>query len=102
MKAGDLLPALVIDVTDLVDGVVQPVNLTSATAVRVLGIQGVGQAFDDTSPTRDNANGVVTHNWVAGETDTVGRIWVDVIVTWPGGKPQHFPVTGSLPVDIDP
>jgi hypothetical protein len=43
----------------------------------------------------------VTHNWVAGETDTPGRIWVDVIVTWPSGKPQHFPDKGSLPVDIE-
>jgi hypothetical protein len=97
MKAGDLLPALVIDLTDNQI----PVNLTSATAVHVIGRQGTAQLFDDGSPTRDNTNGVVTHNWVAPQTDTPGRIWVRVEVTWPSSKIQTFPPFGELAVDVE-
>lgn len=97
IKAGDLLPPLVIDVTD--NG--NPVNMSSATSVHVVAEQGGTALFTDTSPVLDNTAGTVTHAWSAGQTDTPGRIWIEVQVTWPGGKIQSFPPFGSLAVDIE-
>ncbi len=96
IKRGDTLPALVINLTD---GDVA-VNLTSATAVKVIGKRGTVAAFTDTNPTRDNPAGKVTHTWLAAETAIAGRIAVEVEVTWPGGAPQTFPNSGYLVVTI--
>jgi hypothetical protein len=98
IKAGDLLPPLVIDLTDND----LPLNITTATGVSVIGTQGTTTVFTDNAPTRDNANGIVTHTWVAPQTATPGRMWVEVVVTWPTAKPQTFPALGQLAVDIEP
>ena len=97
IKQGDDVPSLVITLTNNTD----PVDLTSATAVRVVGMQGTTQVIDDDAPSLgDPTDGVVTHTWVEGETDTVGRIWVNVVVTFADGATQTFPPYGSLAVDI--
>jgi hypothetical protein len=98
IKAGDLLPPLVIDLTDN-DA---PIDITTATAVHVIGTQGTATVFDDAAPTRNNTAGIVTHTWVAPQTATPGRMWIEVIVTWPTAKPQTFPALGQLAVDIEP
>jgi hypothetical protein len=97
IKRGDKLPALVVDCTN--DGV--PVNLTSATGVRVIAKRGLTVVFIDTAPVRDNVNGIVTHAWAGTETDLPGRLMCEVEVTWPTAKPQTFPAFGALPVDIE-
>lgn len=105
IKAGDLTPPLVVDLTDTDETTnpptTTPVDLTPATAVHVKATQGGVVLFDDAAPARDNAAGVVTHQWAAGETDIPGRMFVEVRVTWPGGKPQTFPDKGELTVDIE-
>ena len=97
IKRGDKKPDLVIDCTN--DGV--PVNLTTATSVRVIAKRGLTTVFIDTAPTRDNVNGIVTHAWAGTETDTAGRLMCEVEVTWPSAKLQTFPAFGALPVDIE-
>lgn len=98
IKKGDLLPSLSITCTS--NGAV--VDLTTATSVVVVARrEGAGTVLFSRAATGD-ANGVVTMPWVAGDTDTVGRINIEVLVTWPGSKPQRFPATSTLPVDVLP
>lgn len=107
MKQGDLEPGLIIDLTapggDLNDVVSWRVigRLRSATAL----------LFDDTSPTvdvdpLDATKAVVTHEWVAGETDEPGLVLIEVEGMWPGGRPQSFPTNGTVSIritdDLDP
>lgn len=75
-------------------------DLSQAESVRIVGVQGYTLVIDDTDPTIDDTDtNVVTHDWVDGETDLVGRIWVNVIVDW-GSTQQTFPPYGSLAVDV--
>lgn len=71
-----------------------PVDLTTATAVRVIGVltvtnQAPVEKFDRLASTIDS-EGHVTMEWVAGDTDTVGLIGTEVEVMWTGAKPQTF------------
>jgi hypothetical protein len=48
----------------------------------------------------DPHTATVTHVWIAGETDTVGNMNVEVEATWPDGSVQTFPYLGYLRVSI--
>ncbi len=101
IKRGDLLPALTATLTDTpTGGVTTPVNLTTATSIRVIGRRAgaVTNLFDRAAT--GTSGGVVTMQWQAADTAVAGRIWVELEVTWPGAKPQTFPVRGQLPVDV--
>lgn len=80
----DLKPDLVVTLTD--GGT--PINLTTATSVRVIGVKSGATLFNRT--TTGTSAGVVTMPWEVGDTDEAGRIYVEVEVTWPGNKPQTF------------
>ncbi len=101
IKRGDLLPALTATLTDTpAGGVTAPVNLTTATGIRVIGRRaGATVNLFDRAAT-GSAAGVVTMPWQAADTAIVGRIWVEYEVTWPGAKPQSFPARGQLAVDV--
>lgn len=49
----------------------------------------------------DNKSALVKRAWGATETATAGRLWVSVEVDWPGAKPQTFPASGALRIDVD-
>jgi hypothetical protein len=94
LKQGDRQPPLVMDLSG------NPVpNLATATAVRVLGWRDGVNVITDAAPTVSGLT--VTHNWVAPETDTLGRIWFEVDVTDASGKHQTFPALGQVAVDIE-
>lgn len=96
LKAGDLTPNLTITCTS--DG--SAVDLTAATTVQVVcRADGASTVLWTRSATGD-ASGVVTYTWQAGDTDTVGRYLFEVLVTWPGSKPQRFPAISYLAVDV--
>lgn len=96
IKRGDLKPDLLITCTDA-DGVV---DLSAATTVEVV-CRRDGEATPlFTRPATGAANGLATYVWQAGDTDTVGRLLFEVIVTWPGGT-QRFPAASYLPVDVE-
>lgn len=98
MKKGDLKPSLSITCTS--DGAV--VDLTTATSITVVARrEGASTVLFSRAATGD-AQGVVTMAWEAGDTDTEGRINIEVLVTWPGSLPQRFPATSYLSVDIQP
>lgn len=96
MKTGDTLPDLVVNLTD--NGT--PVDLTAASSVVINATLGPDVLFTDTSPTIDADAGKVTHTWAAAETANPGRVWFEVVVTWPSGE-QTFPDKGQLAVDIE-
>ena len=97
MDKGDLAPALEIDCTSAV-GVP---DFSTATSVLVIcRKEGDSVALFSRAPTSATSGGVVTYNWQVGDTDTPGRLLFQVEATWSGGKKQHFPAVGYLPVDI--
>lgn len=96
MYRGDLKPDLTITCSD--DG--QPVDLTTAVGVRVIGVRGSIVAFDRT--VTGGADGVVTMEWQAEDTATPGRLLVEVEVMWPGSKPQTFrPASNAVDIVAD-
>lgn len=100
MKTGDLEPPLKITLS-----AIDPVDITSATAIRVIGRQDKAILFDR-APTTVALNGdtsVVTMDWQAPDTDSLGFIALEVEVMWPGGRPQTFaPLEGiRLVADFD-
>lgn len=88
----DLLPALEVTCANYnpVTKVSTPVDLTTATSVKVIGVRDDGTSVFSRAATSATALGVVTMNWQSGDTTTVGNIRVEVEVTWPGSKPQTF------------
>ena len=91
----DLMPNVVLDLTD--GG--EPIDLTVATAIRVIGVRGTTTVFNRT--VAGTAEGVVTMPLQAGDTATIGRIQVEVEVMWPGNKPQTFRPASTLDVVPD-
>lgn len=94
IKRGDTLPPLTITLTD--DGAV---DLTAAQSIRVIGTRAGVEVFDRTAT--GDAAGVVVMDFQTGDTDTVGRILVEVEVTWDDGV-QTFPPDTYLAVDVTP
>lgn len=82
-----------------------PVNLTQATAARLLmSSRRTGLKVSGAMTIADQsvvANlGLVTYDWQAGDTDTVGQFDAEIEVTWPTGKPQTFPANQYFTVDV--
>ena len=96
IKRGDLLPVWS---ATLYDGTT-PVNLATATSVRVIGVFA-GEKIIDREATSKNSVGVVTMDWEAGDTDTAGTIYFEVEVLWPGSLPQTFPAYGTQPTYVE-
>lgn len=96
IKQGDLTPNLVITCTD--NGVAK--DLTTASTVEVVCRRDGSTAVLWTRAASGNASGQVTYTWQTGDTDTTGRLLFEVLVTWPGSKPQRFPALSYLPVDV--
>lgn len=92
----DTVPALSITCTD--NG--EPVDLTGAESVKIVGAMEGQLLFNDTAT--GDVDGVVTRAWAAEDTDTAGTILAQVKVTWPGGGRQSFPPNGPLVVVLYP
>jgi hypothetical protein len=94
IKRGDLLPSLTATLTD--DDV--PVDLSTAESVNAVGVRRGVVVFDravDVDPDQENdGTGMVSMEWEEGDTDALGYISVEFVVTWPGGARQTFPHDG--------
>lgn len=95
MYQGDLKPDYSVALTDVsAAGVVTEVDLSTATAVRVIGVLvppgGVAEPLFDREATTTNSDGLVTMEWVDGDTDDLGLVSTEVEVMWTGDKPQTF------------
>jgi hypothetical protein len=96
MYTGDLEPDLQVTLSSA-DG---PVDITTASSVRVIGKRDDTIIFDRAPDATDivGDTSVVTMEWVDGDTDDIGRITVEVEVLWPGVRPQTFRANGGVDV----
>lgn len=101
MKAHDLEPSFEVQ---LLDGTI-PVDLTSVVSALFLmktrkGIKVAGLMTIPDQSILMNV-GIVRYDWVSGDTDTPGTFTAEVQVTWPGGRPQTFPASRYVTIQID-
>ncbi len=89
---GDLLPDLVLGITD--DG--EPVDFTVASSIHVIGIRNRVVIFNRAAV--GDAAGNVTMAWQPTDTASTGQIRLQVRVVWPGNKPQTFTVEEDIDV----
>lgn len=106
MYQGDLKPDYVVNLFDkLPNGTEVPVDLTTAEEVRVIGVvtptNGTATPLFDRPASSISNAGVVTMEWVDGDTDTVGLISTEVEVMWTGSKPQTFRPPELVKVLVD-
>lgn len=101
MKTGDLSPALQAVLYDDDPAYGTPVDLTDAQSVSVT-LKAFGATATSLPMTIVGApiNGVVTHAWIAGETDTPGSYRAEIVVTWNDDNQQTFPSSTTLIVEI--
>lgn len=99
MYTGDLKPDLVVTLSNPDS----PVDVSSASSVRMIGRRGDHIVFDrppdDTDIIGDES--ILTMFWVDGDTDTIGRIQIEVEAIWPGLKPQTFRADGGVDIRTD-
>lgn len=93
---GDLEPDLVVT---CYDGTT-PVDLTTATAITMVGVLD-GSTLFRREVANSGADGVITLPWEAGDTDTAGELALEVEVVWPGNRPQTFPVGDKVVIVPD-
>lgn len=78
VRQNDLLPPLIVDVND--QG--EPVDLTTATTVKMIGYQGGVEKFNRDATTVGLGQAMM--NWETGDTDTIGPMKVFVKINWTG------------------
>lgn len=102
MTRGDLEPPVEIEIGDE-QGIADFSDLAPAD-VRVVAVQGslevVNDAVTSVVPSADGKTARVLRTWASGETDDWGRMWITVVVDWPGGRPQHYPEDTPLLLNI--
>lgn len=96
IKRHDTAPDLKATLTD--NGV--PVDLTTATLIRMLGQHDTDLNVNFARTVTGNAQGVVTMPWQASDTAVPGLLNVEVECTFPDGKVQTFPGKTYLQVLI--
>lgn len=100
IKSGNTAPALTVQLTDDLD---QPASIIGGT-VRMLmrPLSGGPAVIDAAASIIDPAIGIVSYQWVAGQTDVVGEYDVSFVVTFGDGTEQTFPGDGYISVEIEP
>lgn len=93
LKQGDLSPALTGDLN---------ADVTGATVVAVLRKQHGTTVLTRTCTITDGPTGIVTYQWVAGDTDIAGTYSVEFKVTYAGGAIQRFPQRSYRELTIKP
>lgn len=97
---GDLEPPLLIELS----APDAAVDISTATAVRVIGRDATRNIIFDRPPTDVDVVGdtsLVTMNLQTGDTDARGLVQVEVEVMWPGARPQTFRPFDALDVVDD-
>lgn len=100
IKSGDLQPPYE---PQLLDGGT-PVDLSTAVEVRMRMRSSQGGPLVIDSPMTivgSPVDGMLRYQWVDGDTDVVGKFYVEFVVTWPGGE-QTFPIEDYCIVEVAP
>lgn len=94
LKQGDLYPPLVFDTNADTTGASSLV----AKLRKVHGTTVITKTLTNTTP----SEGILTYDWVAGDTDVPGTYLVEAIVTFADGTIQTFPQRSYLELQIRP
>lgn len=102
MTRGDLLPDLEIVIADTAaDADFSTLTAGACFLVAEMdGVKVIDDAFDTITVAPDGKSATLKRAWAAGETATVGRMYLSVRVEWPVGLPQTFPESAPLRLDI--
>jgi hypothetical protein len=99
IKQHDLFPALSVTLSDA-NG---PVDLTAATAVKVImhsGVTTVTGTMTKAPNQTTTGKGQATYQWVSPDTSVVGTYDTEFEVTWPTALPETFPNDGYKSITI--
>lgn len=97
-KQHDLWPPLVATLTDD-DG---PIDLTNADHVTVFWRGTAGSGDGRCTVDGDPTTGIVTYQWIAGDTDNPGSYDVEYEIMWPSTRPETVPNSGYRSIVIEP
>jgi len=102
LAAGDLQPPLVVTLMDRNAFPPAPVDLTGATGVDILwrSVDGTTDVVRAAAIVAPRVDGLVSYQWVTGDTATPGRRWVAFVVHFPAGNATYagFDVVVTDPV----
>jgi len=93
MKQGDLAPALVIDTN-------ADVTAASSKVAKIRRRHGGTVVTKTLTTVGDPTLGVLTYQWVTGDTDVVGTYEIEAVVTFASGLIQRFPQGSDLELVI--
>lgn len=103
IKRNDRRPYFRVQLTNKVDNVETPADLSTAIAARIImktGTTGTPKINRAAMTFIDKPNGIVQYAWAAGDTDTDGTYNVEVEIDWGGSEFQTFPSAGYFTVII--
>src|SRR5215213_8754438 len=96
LKRGDTRPLLMAQLVDIAAGVQTPINLTTATGVKL--IMKLQNAPANTTPTVNSAcafvnrtTGTVSYTWTSANTATVGIYNIEFEIAWNDGGVETVP-----------
>jgi hypothetical protein len=98
LKKGDLLPVWSPTLTDD-DGNPEPLGDAIKVEARIVKPDGTKLALRECTIADDASTGVVTLTWIAGDTDTPGRLKIEFVVTYAGGT-KTFPSVAFARVQV--
>lgn len=94
IKRNDTRPVLEVQLTDTVNGVTTPIDLTAATGVKLLmRTQGgqTGTAVNSACTFIDRPTGWIRYTWISADTATAGLYWAEFQITWTDGGVETVP-----------
>lgn len=94
MKQGDLAPALVIDTNANVTGAISKV-------AKIRRRHGGPVLTKTLTTVGDPTLGVLTYQWIAGDTDTAGTYEIEALIQFSDGRWQRFPGDSDLELVIE-
>jgi hypothetical protein len=94
LKRNDTAPAMAVQLTDTVNGVTTPIDLTAATGVKLITRQQGAQTGTKTNAACsfvDRTTGKISYQWLTTDTDTDGLYSMEFQITWTGGAKETVP-----------
>jgi hypothetical protein len=99
IKENDRLPILTMTLKDAAGAVIDLVtNVSGVKLIMNNSSTGVNKINAPASST--SVGGVMTYEWAAGDTDTVGTYNCEVQITYTSGKPLTVPTSGYKTVEV--
>lgn len=100
LKSNDTRPTFQATLKEGTPGAQTPINLTTATSVKLLMKTLAGSLIQRTATVTDATNGVVTVTFTAPDTATAGSYQAEFEITWTGGGIETVPNDSYLDIEI--